>query len=333
MKYSFTTSAICAALVATSFACSTNNSVDGDCGAANDGGGGTDGRGEGGASDGGEATDGGGDLGECVSYAPASISGKKTGVFTSAEVVKIPLPETDVGGGLLKVTYTQDAPVVGSLFLPEGASAADPRAETGAFGPGIGSGGPGVVYYRLAGKKAYELGVKPFSFDDTKANYGVEYVYEPLVDCYEANNSLAAAKRVPVNETITAYHHTGIDTNDTGSLNESGDDWYFFELSSEKRVKLKGVLPGKDGATGGNSALFTVYTADGEAQPACSGSGAFETNPVSDTEAVETCDGALSAGKYFVKLAHFVSQPSSSGVNESFNKSWNTAYTFKIEAQ
>lgn len=326
MKYPFTAPAILATLVVTSFACTvTNNTA-----TEKDGGAGTNDAGETSVADSG--VDGGKDVGECVPYAPANLSGKSTGTFTSDAVVKIPLPETDVGGGLLKVTYTQAGAVVGSIFLPEGTNAAAPRVETTPFGPGVGAE-VGVVYYRLAGKKTYELGIQSFSFDPAKASYTVEYSYEPLIDCYEANDSRAAAKRIPVNTTITAYHHTGIGTDDTSSVNATGDDWYSFELAAQKTVKLKGVLPGKDGPDGGNSAQFVVYTEDGTTTVDCVGNGSLTTDPVSATEAVETCEAALPAGKYFVKLAHFVGQPSASALNESFNKSWNTPYTFSVEAK
>jgi hypothetical protein len=280
--------------------------------------------------------DGGDDLGECVTYKPAEISGTKSGTFASAdEVAKIKLPETDVGGGLLKVTYLADArPITGSLWLAEGSKKDVPRHETGAFGPGISDGTTAVVYYRLAGKKSYEIGAKSFSFSDGDKNgYTITYSYEPQIDCYEANDTLAAAKRIPLNRSLTASLHTGIGPDDDGSVNETGQDWYTFELAAEKRVRLKATLPGKDGPDGKNPAFFTVLTADGATAASCETSGSLETDPVAPAEAVETCQGLLAPGKYFVKLAHFVSQSGATAVNTAPHKSWNTPYTFVVDAK
>jgi hypothetical protein len=282
------------------------------------------------------AADGGSDLGECVSYKPAEISGTKSGTFASADdIVKIKLPETDVGGGLLKVTYLADArPITGSLWLAEGSKKDVPRHETGAFGPGISDGATGVVYYRLAGKKSYEIGAKSFSFSDGEKNgYTVTYSYEPQIDCYEANDTLATAKRIPVNTKLTASLHTGFGPDDESIVTASGEDWYTFELATEKRVQLKATLPGKDGPDGKNPAFFTVLTADGATAASCETSGSLETDPVAPAEAVETCEGVLAAGKYFVKLAHFVSQTGATAVNTAPYKSWNTPYTFVVNAK
>ena len=285
----------------------------------------------------GGATDGGAEPNDCVPYTPASISGTKEGTFaTRDDIVKVKLPETDVGGGLLKVTYEAKVqPLVGSIWLGEGAPTDAPRAETSAFGPGVTNADPAVVYFRLAGKKSYEVGVKPFFFadDPAKDGYKMTYTYEPQNDCYEGNDTSATAKRIPVNTTITASLHTGIGPTDTGLVKESGEDWYAFTLAAPKTVQLKAFLPGKDGPAGKNSTLMTVFQADGVTAAGCaSGEGLLTTNPVADTENVETCSGSLAAGRYLVKLEHFVSQASSTAVNTAPHKSWNTPYTFSIVA-
>lgn len=282
------------------------------------------------------ATDAGAEPNDCVPYTPAAISGTKEGTFATADdIVKVKLPETDVGGGLLKVTYEAKVqPLVGSIWLSEGAPTDAPRAETTAFGPGVTNADPAVVYFRLAGKKSYEVGVKPFFFagDPAKDGYKMTYVYEPQNDCYEGNDAASAAKRIPVNTTITASLHTGIGATDTGLVKESGEDWYAFTLAAPKTVQLKAFLPGKDGADGKNSALLSIFQADGTTAAECANLQQMATNPVSDTENVETCSGALPAGRYLVKMEHFVSQASSTAVNTAPHKSWNTPYTFTIVA-
>jgi len=324
MNFRFATSALSVALLAQLCACTITTSDTGTGGSTSTSSGSTATTGAGGGTD----------LGDCVPYAPATIADKKSGAFASGDdYVKFELPKTDLGGGLLKVTYVQAGPVTAAIFLAEGAEPNVPRDETTAFGPGVTDDAPAVVYYRLAGNKSYQLGIKSFVYNADKPSYSVEYSYEPLVDCYEANDTSAAARRVPVNTTITAYHHTGIGKDDTGLVNDTGDDWYYFELDASKTVKLQGVLPGKDGPDGGNSAQFTVYTADGTTTPACSGSETFETDPVAPKPSVETCSGELAAGKYLVRLKHFASQFSATSVNGTFNASWNTPYTFQIDAK
>lgn len=273
-------------------------------------------------------------FGECVKYTPADLSGSKSGTFTSAETVRIPLAKTDVGGGLLEVTYTQNGSVEGSLFLAEGARAEEPRAGTGAMGPGVDSDQPVTVTYRLAGNKTYELGITPFSFNPETAEYRLDYTYRPLNDCYESNDSVETAKRIPVNVGITAYQHAGIGVDDTSTVNASGEDWYYFELTEPKSVRLESTLPGKDGADGGNSGVWSVYQSDASTLAECAtDSGSLSTDPVSSTETLETCEAALGAGKYYVHLSLFTGQPSVTGRDNAFNASWNTPYTLRIVAK
>lgn len=276
------------------------------------------------------------DLGGCVSYTPAEISGTLSGSFASAdEIVRVPLPVTDVGGGLLRVTFlAHNQPMVGSIWLGEGARSAEARHETSAFGPGI-SDATAVVYYRLAGNKRYEIGAQSFSFDDSGVDdYTITYAYQPQLDCYEANDTRDAARRIPLDTTITASLHTGIGPDDSGTVNATGEDWYTFQLTAPKIVRLRATLPGKDGPDGGNTAMFTIFTADGTTAADCGGgSGSFATDPVSPTEAVETCEGTLAAGTYFVKLGHFVSQAAATDNNVAPHRSWNTPYTFVVSAR
>lgn len=276
------------------------------------------------------------DLGECVPYTGAEISGTSSGSFASAdEIVKIALPVTDVGGGLLRVTYqAHNQPMVGSIWLGEGARSDEARHVTAAFGPGV-ADSTAVVYYRLAGNKRYEIGVQSYSFDDSgEDDYTITYAYEPQPDCYEANDTRSAARRIPLDTTITASLHAGIGTEDGDIVSATGEDWYTFELTAPKVVQLRGFLPGKEGADGVNSAMLTIFTADGTTAADCGGGeGSFETDPVSPTESVETCEGTLAAGTYYVRLGYFVSQYAVTGNNEAPHRSWNTPYTFIVSAR
>mgnify|MGYP000656189050 CR=1 FL=1 len=92
---------------------------------------------DGGAVDSAAPVDGSVEGNDCITYTPAEIQGTAAGSFARAdEVVRVNLPRTDRGGGLLKVTYeATGVPLNGRIFL---GAATEFRAETGDFGDGLG---------------------------------------------------------------------------------------------------------------------------------------------------------------------------------------------------
>lgn len=290
-----------------------------------------------GVTDGGPPGDAAAEPNDCVPYTPATIAGTASGSFTRAdEVVRVDLPRTDVGGGLLEVNYVANGvPLNGRLFLGAGT---DFRAETGDFGDGLGGGATPTIYYRLAGERSYQLGVLPADFDEARPSrnvYKLTYTYQPLADCYEANDTAAAAKRIPTNTLITASGHAGITEPDFLNVKVSGTDWYAFTLAAPRKVTLRATLPGMGREGGGNSGSFAILEEDGETEVGCEGgNGTAATSHVAPTEQVQTCAVTLPAGRHLVRYSSsFVSDPAASAVNVTPPVSWTTPYTFTVVAE
>lgn len=289
---------------------------------------------DGGAVDSAAPVDGSVEGNDCITYTPAEIQGTAAGSFARAdEVVRVNLPRTDRGGGLLKVTYeATGVPLNGRIFL---GAATEFRAETGDFGDGLGGGATPTIYYRLAGDREYQLGVLPADFDEERPSrnvYKFTYSYQPLADCYEANDTAAAAKRIPTDAPLTASGHAGITEPDFLNVKESGTDWYAFTLAAPRTVTLRATLPGMGNERGGNSGFFTLFEGDGTTEISCEGGNSVaETSHVASTEQVETCPVSLPAGRYLVRYASsFASDPAASAVNVTPPVSWTSPYTFTL---
>lgn len=267
----------------------------------------------------------GGDLGECVVYTPASISGTKSGTFASnTDVVSIPLPATDVGGGLLKVTIAaQTQALEVSLWLGEGEKKDEGRWEASVLDEEN-----GAFYLRLHGGKAYELRAHALNFRDDRTNgYTVSWEYEPLVDCYEGNDTRESAKRIPVDTPIKAYLHAGIGPDDGRLVGGTADDWYTFELTEAKAAKLRVNVPGD------NTAYFSVRNGE-DVEVTCDdpnfGMGTSATDTAED---MESCVATLAPGKYWIKGGIANSEDPGTGIGETPPRSWSSAYTLTLETQ
>lgn len=266
--------------------------------------------------------DGGGDKGECTVYTPASLDGERTGTFASAqEVVSIPLTATDVGGGLLEITVTAASqPLEVGLWLNEGEKKDEARCEGAAM-----HNETATFTVRLTGSKAYELRALPLDFREEESNqYTVRWRYQPLIDCYEHNDTRETAKRVPVDTPIEAYLHAGVGPDESRIVGASATDWYRFELEESKTVTLKANLPGD------NTAYFSVRNAQ-DVEVTCNdpnfgmGIGATETS-----QTPSSCDATLAAGTYWVLAAIGNSEYPSTGPGEAVPTSWNTPYSFTL---
>ncbi len=262
------------------------------------------------------------DLGECTPYTPATIAGTKTGSFAANDdVVTIPLPATDVGGGLLKITMTAERALETSIWLLEGE-----KKDEGRWEAGVMDGETGSFHVRLQGNTTYELRVVPLNFRDDEPNgYTVEYAYEPLVDCYEANDTRETAKRIPLDTPIKAFLHPGIGPNSSRIVSFTADDWYWFELPEERSVTLRGNLPGD------NTAYFSVRDSEDATVYCDDRNFGMSTDSASTAQDVATCTGTLPAGKYWVKAAIDNSEYPGTGTGEPVPTSWNNPYTLTIE--
>src|SRR5690606_33558236 len=99
--------------------------------------------------------------------------------------------------------------------------------------------------FRAHGNTNYELVVRPaFSlYDDEDTSWSVSWSYQPLLDCYEGNDTIATAKRIPVGVPVEAYAHTGILADDQVLVRPSGVDFYTFELTEPTTVRLRATKP------------------------------------------------------------------------------------------
>jgi len=267
-----------------------------------------------------------GDLGDCVDYVPASLSGTKTGAFTAKDdVIKIELPQTDIGGGLLEVTLTaQTQSVAAEVWLLSGEKRNEARTNAVVL-----DGQTGATTVRLHGKTTYELRVLANNYEDGRSNgYTVAYTYTPLVDCYEGNDTRSAAKRVPVNVPIRAYLHPGIGPDDGTLVGPTAADHYTFELDEPKKVTLRGALP-----AGGTTAYFAVKDASAADVPCDDPQERMGTDPTATTRDVATCTAQLPAGKYWVEVAYANSGPAATGVGSPVPAEWKAPYTMTIEAK
>lgn len=269
------------------------------------------------------ATDGGAaDRGECTDYTPAKVDAAKSGTFASAQdVVKLPLPTTDVGGGLLAITMKATSqPFEVGVWLLEGDKASEQRTEADVDADGTAS-----YTARLAGGKTYELRITPLDFRADKANgYGVEAKYEPLVDCYEGNDTRAAAKRIPTDRAITAHLHAGIGPNDSRLVGPTGDDWYWFELAEPKKVSLALTIPGE------STAYFQLRDAKDEVVRCEDPNESVEMPGTETRETFTTCAASLEAGRYWVRAGLANSEEPSTGPNLAVPKSWREPYTLTV---
>ncbi|MCZ2250009.1 MAG: hypothetical protein LC111_14720 [Bacteroidia bacterium] len=267
----------------------------------------------------------GGDLGECAIYTPTAIVGSKSGTFASgADVVSIPLPATDVGGGLLEVTISaQTQAMEVAIWLSEGEKKDEARMENAVLDDQT-----GTFYVRLHGGKAYELRAHATNFRDDRTNgYTISWKYEPLVDCYEDNDTRESAKRIPINTPIKAYLHVGIGPDDSHLVGPTADDWYTFELTEPKTAQLRVNVPGD------NTAYFSVRNAD-DVEVTCDDPNFGMGTSATDTaEEMTSCVATLAPGKYWIKGAISNSEYPGTGIGEPVPPSWNTAYTLTVETK
>jgi len=186
------------------------------------------------------------DKGECSADQPTPSSGMRSGAWTpSARSTRVPVVIADPSGGLVEVTLTvTDVPGEVNVFL-QGRPIEEvhygvlalvdqqPPQKTRRF------------TFRAQGRSTYELDVAAFvtpHANETGA-WTVAWQYSPLSDCYEPNDTQAAAKRIPVGLPITAFAHPGISAGDGLLVGRGLLDFYKFELTAPTTVRLSGCTP------------------------------------------------------------------------------------------
>lgn len=280
-----------------------------------------------GSSSGGTSSSSGGsaDRGEWTDYTPAEINGNESGEFASAQDTKsFNLAATDVGGGLLKVTVSPHNVEVG-VWLAEGEKADEQRWEGNYMDPAQTSG---TFFVRLHGGKSYQLRAYPLNFSEDEPNpYTVKWEYEPLIDGYEPNETRELAKRIPLDKAIQAYAHAGIGPNDSRLVGSVADDWYKFELTADKTVKLKFDRGAE------HTSYLAVLDSAGNAVSCADTNFSMGVGTSEPGTQFETCEGPLTAGTYFVHHGIGNSEDPGTSTGEAVPAHFRAKYTLTVETK
>lgn len=256
---------------------------------------------------------------DCVTYTPDAVEGSQDGVWADIEdVVVLPIDIGDPGGGLVEVTLTiadtptsidvrrRDAP---DEEIHPGVLAGTEPERTEAF------------VFRAQGDHQYDLIVKPFvsPTDESDDSYRVEWRYTPLVDCYEHNQSVADARRIPLDTPITAYAHPGIIAGDGVLVGPGMVDFYAIELAEPTRVRLAVTKPDDEALVVEFWDPTIEYTIAG-VDPL--GAGGVE---------LHSDELDLAAGVHIVRVGHFDGQSSTLNLRDPIPAGWNNPYTLTVQ--
>ncbi|WP_456441712.1 hypothetical protein, partial [Psychroserpens sp.] len=171
---------------------------------------------------------------ECVDYSPTEASNTTTGTWSEANerdvyanLITIP---SDLGGGYVTVTLTQNAPgLVPALFVDNdfdagGAIIGGSAAQTNNVSNRIAS-------FSVHPGASYSVQVYPFfNAIEYPVDYTIEWEFFSRVDCFERNDTQAQAKKILFNETIEAYAIAGYEDYFIASNDDKTYDWYKVEL-------------------------------------------------------------------------------------------------------
>lgn len=259
-----------------------------------------------------------GDLGDCQAYQPAVVAGTESGTWASATDEQLIAVEVgDRGGGLVEVRLEASVPTEVNVRL-----AGRPVDELHA---GVAVRVSDDVasrrfVFRAQGQKRYQLEVRPVGTPTGPASWTVSWSYQPNVDCYEPNDTLATAKRLPLDVPVQAFAHAGIIEGDGVLVGPGLLDYYRFELAEPTTVRLVATRPSDtaiafelwNGATDASWLVGTdLFAPAGEA----SSSGDLE----------------LPAGTHYVRVSSFASQPSTQELTSPVPADWNQPYTLLVK--
>jgi hypothetical protein len=259
---------------------------------------------------------------ECVRYQPATIAGMATtsmSLIDQKTVVRVP-SISDPGGGLLRVTLSSLVPhsVVARRV---GAPDAEVQEGVGPLMPTAGMAATESFLLRVQGGETYELEVALFVTPaQAPATSTVSWSYEPNVDCYEANDSRAKARRIPLGRAITAFAHGGPIAGDSLFVGPSIADWYRVQVPSAREVRL---VVRKPSDTALAFELLDQRLEVLEGVDALGSGGVDLSSPWR----------ALEPGEYLVRMTTAGSQPSSKRTTDALPADWNRPYTLTVEAR
>lgn len=261
-----------------------------------------------------------GDDDECVEYTPDEIEGAHAGTWVDfpARVV-LPIDVEDPGGGLVRVTVTVADTATSAFVQRRGAP--DEEVHYG-VDAGVGAAREETFVFRAQGDTSYDLILTPFaSPGDEDNSYGATWTYEPNIDCYEHNQTVETARRIPLDRPIEAYAHAGIIAGDSTMVGASMIDFYRIELAEPTRVRLAFIKPDDD------SLLVEFW--DPAIDYAIVG---VDYLAPGDVE-VYSDELELAAGTHYIRISPFVSEASTWDFSEPLPDRWNTPYTLTVQAR
>lgn len=254
---------------------------------------------------------------ECQTYTPDEVDGEANGTLADAESEGIiPIQIGDVGGGLVAVTLSALDPTSVIVRL---AGAPEDQIHEGVDTLVSDERSTRSFTFRAQGNKSYELVVK--ALGNTPSSYDVFWEYEPNVDCFEPNDTLATAKNIALNAPVQAYAHAGIIEGDGLLVGPGMLDYYSFELPSAAKVKLRVKKPSDTALS------FEFWNADTDASYLVGTDHLAEANDISESDELE-----LPAGVHHVRVSSFASQPSSVNDDGTFPADWNQPYELTVLA-
>lgn len=257
---------------------------------------------------------------ECEEYVPEVVEGSHSGVWVDlSDQVILPIDITDPGGGLVRVKVTAGATATSSFVRRRGAP--DEEIHYG-VDAGVGEANEETFVFRAQGATSYDLILSPFiSPADGDNSYSTEWKYEPILDCYEANQTVETARRIPLDTPIVAYAHAGIVAGDGTMVGPSMIDFYRVELDEPTRVRLAFIKPDDDS--------LVVEFWDPEIEYGIVGVDFLAPGGVE----VYSDELELAAGTHYIRLSPFVSEPSTWNVAEPLPPRWTTPYTLAVQTR
>lgn len=257
---------------------------------------------------------------ECIEYIPDTVEGSHAGVWTSfPEQVALPIDITDPGGGLVRVKVSVGNTATSAFVRRRGAPAEEVHYGVDA---GVGEAREETFVFRAQGETSYDLFLSAFaSPGDADNSYAAEWKYEPLVDCYETNQTVEAARRIGLDAPIEAYAHAGIVAGDGTLVGPSMDDFYRIELDEPTRVRLAVIKPDDD--------ALVVEFWDPAIEYGIVGIDVLAPGAVE----VYSDELDLAAGTHYVRLYAYVSEPSTWSAAEPLPGRWTTPYTLTVQTR
>lgn len=256
---------------------------------------------------------------DCRPYTPAEIDGSHTGTWSSIDDVHVQVLEIgDVGGGLVHVTVSKTGVATGVTLRLAGQ---EEHVHNGVLVGDVDGVDEETFVFRAQGQHNYELVVSPFVSPSSEATneYTISWRYEPLIDCYEENNTAATARLIPLDYDIEAFAHAGIIEGDSSFSGPGLVDLYKFELDAPATVRLAATKP--------SDAALIIEFWDAEAEYGITG---VDLTAAGNQE-IYSDELSLEAGTHYVRVAAFGSQTSSLESTEPLPAEWNTPYRLRVE--